>query len=103
MEDLATARISVAQMAQRVIHGVIAEDTGAQHDLALLKSILVSEGEDIVRQLGNNPPPAVVKRYRDATKISMRWLRNYTELNFRSLGSYTRADLAAIATDSDAI
>lgn len=103
MEDLATARISVAQMAQRVIHGVTAEDTGAQHDLALLKSILVSECEDIVRQLGNNPPPARMKRYRDATKIAMRWLRNYTELNFRSLGSYTRADLAAIAADSDAV
>ena len=103
MEDLATARISVAQMAQRVIHGVPSEDTGTQHDLPLLKSILTSECEDIIRQLGNNPPQAVVQRYRDATKISMRWLRNYTELDFRSLGSYTRADLAAIATDADAI
>lgn len=103
MEDLATARISVAQMAQRVIHGVQAEDTGVQHDLALLKRILVAEGEDIIRQLGNNPPQSMVQRYRDATKISMRWLRNYTELDFRSLGSYTRADLAAIAADADAI
>ena len=103
MEDLATARISVAQMAQRVIHGVPSEDTGTQHDLPLLKSILTSECEDIIRQLGNNPPQAAVQRYRDATKVSMRWLRNYTELDFRSLGSYTRADLAAIATDADAI
>ena len=103
MEDLATARISVAQMAQRVIHGVQAEDTGVQHDLALLQHILVTEGEDIIRQLGNNPPQSMVQRYRDATKISMRWLRNYTELDFRSLGSYTRADLAAIAADADAI
>ena len=103
MEDLATARISVAQMAQRVIHGVAAEDTCTQHDLPLLKSILASECEDIIRQLGNNPPQTVVQRYRDATMISMRWLRNYTELDFRSLGSYTRADLAAIATDADAI
>ena len=103
MEDLATARISVAQMAQRVIHEVQSEDTGAKHDLSLLRSILVSEGDDIIRQLGNNPPADIVERYRAATKISMQWLRNYTELNFRSLGSYTRADLAGIASAADAI
>lgn len=103
MEDLATARISVAQMAQRVIHSTLAEDTGAQHDLELLKTILTSETEDIIRQLGNNPPAATVQRYMDAAKISMRWLRNYTELNFRSLGSYSRSDLARIASDPDAI
>ena len=103
MEDLATARISVAQMAQRVIHRVQAEDTGAKHDLPLLKSILTAESEDIISQLGNNPPAATVQRYLDATKISMQWLRNYTELNFRSLGSYSRPDLAAIAGAPDAI
>ena len=27
----------------------------------------------------------------------MRWIKNYTELDFRSLGSYTRADLDRIA------
>ncbi len=103
MEDLATARISVAQMAQRVVHSTIAEDIGVAHDLSLLKSIMVDEGEDIIRLLGNNPPADAVQRYRDAVKISMRWLRNYTEFNFRSLGSYSRADLAAIASEPDAI
>ncbi len=103
MEDLATARISVAQMAQRVIHSTIAEDTGVAHDLSLLKSIIADEGEDIIRLLGNNPPADAVQRYRDAVKISMRWLRNYTEFNFKSLGSYSRADLAAIASEPEAI
>ncbi len=103
MEDLATARISVAQMAQRVIHGSVAEDTGAAHDLALLKSILVGECEDIVNLLGNNPNAATVQRYREATKVAMRWLRNYTELNFRSLGSYSRRELSEIASEADAI
>ena len=103
MEDLATARISVAQMAQRVIHSSMAEDTGTRHDLPLLKSILTSETEDIILQLGNNPPAVAVQRYRDAAKIAMRWLRNYTELNFRSLGSYSRSDLATIASQPDAI
>ena len=103
MEDLATARISVAQMAQRVVHEAQAEDTGAVHDMALLKSIIANEGEDIVQLLGKNPPAADVQRYRDAVKISMQWLKNYTEFNFRSLGSYSRSDLSAIAADEDAI
>lgn len=33
----------------------------------------------------------------------MRWIRNYTELDFRSLGSYTRADLDRIAESPDAV
>ena len=103
MEDLATARISVAQMAQRVIHEAQAEDTGASHDLALLKSIITDEGEDIIRLLGPNAPAPMVQRYQDAVKISMQWLKNYTEFNFRSLGSYSRPDLAAIAAAEDAI
>jgi hypothetical protein len=36
-------------------------------------------------------------RYRKALKIALRWIKNYTELDFRSLGSYTRADLDKIA------
>ena len=103
MEDLATARISVAQMAQRVIHEAQAEDTGATHDLSLLKSIIADEGEDIIRLLGPNAPTSAVKRYQDATKISMQWLKNYTEFNFRSLGSYSRTDLGQIAASEDAI
>jgi hypothetical protein len=29
-------------------------------------------------------------------KIALRWIKNYTELDFRSLGSYTRAELEKI-------
>jgi hypothetical protein len=32
----------------------------------------------------------------------MRWIKNYTDLDFRSLGSYTRAGLDAIAAAPDA-
>jgi hypothetical protein len=35
-------------------------------------------------------------------KIAMQWIKNYTELNFRSLGSYTIADLEAIAAAAEA-
>ena len=40
-------------------------------------------------------------RYRKAMKIAMRWIRNYTDLDFRSLGSYTHADLERIAALPD--
>ena len=33
----------------------------------------------------------------------MQWIKNYTAFDFRSLGSYTRDDLAAIAAAPDAI
>jgi len=32
----------------------------------------------------------------------MRWIKNYTELNFRSLGAYTRAELEQVAGGPDA-
>jgi hypothetical protein len=42
------------------------------------------------------------ERYRKAMKIAMRWIKNYTDLDFRSLGSYTHADLERIASLPDA-
>ncbi len=42
------------------------------------------------------------ERYRKAMKIAMRWIKNYTDLDFRSLGSYTYADLERIAGLPDA-
>jgi hypothetical protein len=42
------------------------------------------------------------ERYRKAVKMAMHWIKNYTELNFRSLGSYTVVDLEAIAAADDA-
>ena len=35
-------------------------------------------------------------RYQKAFKISLQWINNYVNLNFRSLGSYTRKDLDLI-------
>ncbi len=102
MEDLATARISVAQIAQRVIHSSTGEDSGQTHDLPLVKKIVHSEGEDIVRLLGPDASPDQVQRYRGAVKIALQWIKNYTEFNFRSLGSYSRPQLASIASEPDA-
>jgi malate synthase len=111
MEDLATGRMSVAQIAQRIRHGARdSRDPSQVHDFALVKDLLREEGEDILRRLqatirtdrDRAAYAEAEERYRKAVKIAMRWIKNYTELNFRSLGSYTTADLEAIATADEA-
>jgi malate synthase len=101
MEDLATGRMSVAQIAQRVRHrATTTEGPSATHDLPLVKRLLQEEVEDI---LGRRPKDAATQaRYRKSVKIAMRWIKNYTDLDFRSLGSYARADLDRIGAEPDA-
>lgn len=102
MEDLATGRMSVAQLAQRTRHRARTTDgPAAVHDAALVKRLLGEELQDILGRRPNDP--AVQERYRKATKIAMKWIKNYVDLDFRSLGSYTRADLDAIASAPDAL
>ncbi|HWN92515.1 MAG TPA: hypothetical protein VNQ15_13930, partial [Verrucomicrobiae bacterium] len=102
MEDLATGRMSVAQIAQRVRHHAKdSTDASRVHDLALVKRLLQEEVEDILR-LMKTKDAETEARYGKAVKVAMRWIRNYSELDFRSLGSYTRADLERISTAPDA-
>jgi malate synthase len=101
MEDLATGRMSVAQIAQRIRHR--ARSTGGPadvHDFAMVKRVLVEEVGDILRRRAKDP--AVQQRYRHAAKIALRWIKNYVDLDFRSLGSYPRPDLDRIAASPDA-
>jgi malate synthase len=113
MEDLATGRMSVAQLAQRILHRARTTDgPSAVHDVALVKRLLHEETADILERLRATVPPgdarataayaAAEDRYRKSVKIAMRWIENYVELDFRSLGSYTRADLDRIAAEPDA-
>ncbi|MBI1959727.1 MAG: hypothetical protein HYS36_10950 [Candidatus Rokubacteria bacterium] len=110
MEDLATGRMSVAQIAQRIRHRARTTDGAQVHDVPLVKRLLQEETEDILVRLkatvrddrGRAAYAEAEQRYRKAEKIAMRWIRNYTELDFRSLGSYTRADLDRIAAAPDA-
>jgi len=104
MEDLATGRMSTAQIAQRIIHAVVDSETGDKHDFALVKGLLNEQLEDILRlrKGADALDEATEQRYRDAVRVSMRWIKNYTELNFRSLGTYTRKDLAGVAAAPDA-
>jgi hypothetical protein len=99
MEDLATGRMSTAQIAQRVLHRV-PEDGGEVHDFALVKRLLQEETDDIIK-LGSLSGQAAA-RYRKAAKIAAHWIRNYTAFDFRSLGSYMRADLERIASGPEA-
>src|SRR5881398_2932284 len=77
MEDLATGRMSVAQIAQRIIHRARETRTGAQHDFALVKRLLNEELADI---LTRRQGAETQERYRKALKIAMRWIKNYTDL-----------------------
>jgi malate synthase len=101
MEDLATGRMSVAQIAQRIRHRARpTQGPGDAHDFALVKRLLREETDDILRL--TRPGPEVSARYRQAEKIALRWIKNYVDLDFRSLGSYSRAELEAIAAAPDA-
>ena len=102
MEDLATARISVAQTAQRVVLSAVCADTERSHDLALIKELTRSEGVDIIERLGNNADSATKARYRESEQIALGWIKRYTNFDFRSLGSYTRGELHTQGTGSDA-
>ena len=100
MEDLATGRMSVAQIAQRILHRARDSSTGQSHDFALVKRLLTEEFEDILAQLrtgagaahrpGQPASAEAQTRYRKAAKVAMRWIKDYTELDFRSLGSFRR-------------
>ena len=106
MEDLATGRMSVAQIAQRILHGVAdSADPSQRHDFALVKRLLQEGCEDIIVRLPDADSESqrqAAERYRKAYTIALRWIKNYTEFDFRSLGSYTRDELEAIAASSEA-
>ena len=102
MEDLATARISTGQIAQRIIHKSVSEDTEEEHNFKLVKEIIKDETKDIINLLGDNASDIQKTNYGKSSKIAMQWIKNYTEYEFRSLGSYTRDDLEKISNSPDA-
>ncbi len=107
MEDLATARISVAQIAQRIRHNAKDSDSGETHDFAMVKRLLQEELESTLElsrtsEMSPSESTSAEVRYRKSLKIALRWIKNYVELNFRSLGSYTRAHLDEIGLLPDA-
>jgi hypothetical protein len=67
----------------------------------MVKRLLQEEAEDILRLMPKKDAETEA-RYGKAVKVAMRWIKNYTDLDFRSLGSYTHADLERIAAAPDA-
>ena len=54
MEDLATARITTGQIAQRIIHKSFSEDTEEEHSFKLVKEIINDETRDIIDLIGDD-------------------------------------------------
>ena len=97
MEDLATARISVAQTAQRILHSAEDVDSGEMHDFGLIEGLVKQELGDILGlRSAAGADAAMIERYTKSAGIALHWIRSYTDLDFRSLGTYTRAELEAI-------
>ncbi len=86
MEDLATARISIAQTCQRILHNSASSDTNNIHDFNLVKKIFQSELRDILRLRKENSV-----NYERASKLGIDWLENYLNLNFEPLANYDRS------------
>ena len=107
MEDLATARISVGQVAQRILHHVSCQTTGVIHTPQVIKEMVDNATANILEirksQLKESDFIDTEIRYQIARKVCLKWIENYTELNFRSLGSYTQEELKRIGLEADAL
>src|SRR2546429_7711882 len=82
MEDLATGRMSVAQIAQRIRHHARDGQAGVAHDFALVKKLLQEELDDILSPRPRHPQGET--RYPPAMKGGLRRVQSYTEPNFPS-------------------
>ena len=85
MEDLATARISIGQTCQRVLHKSVSKDTNRIHDSKLVKNIFSSELKDILKYR-----PEKSYNYERAVKLGIDWFENYLNLDFKPLAYYDR-------------
>jgi hypothetical protein len=90
----------------RIRHKVKSKE-GIVHDASVVRKILADELTDILnirkREMNELEFAKAEKRYRQAFKISQRWIANYVNLDFRSLGSYSRSQLEKIAEEPDSL
>ena len=97
MEDLATGRMSVAQIAQRIRHAAKTSRAGRDPRRGAGEAAAPGGVRRHPAPDEDTATPRPTERYRKAVKIAQRWIKNYVDLDYRSLGSYTRADLERIA------
>ncbi|MBI21324.1 MAG: hypothetical protein CL780_03655, partial [Chloroflexi bacterium] len=98
MEDLATARMSVAQIAQRLIHETSCEDINQKHDPDFVEKLIIDECKSIITSQLKTTNTTSVDTYKKSLNIAIKWIKNYTEFNFRSLGSYSISELEEIGS-----
>ena len=107
IEDLATARISVGQVAQRILHHVSCQTTGVIHTPQVIKEMVDNATTNILEirksQLKESDFIDAKNRYQIARKVCLKWIQNYTDLYFRSLASYTQEELKRIGLEADAL
>lgn len=103
MEDLATARMSAAQIAQRVRHAARCADTGEQHTIGMVRDLMAGERLAACQhELHVEPTPEMAllrgqreERFRWAERIALRWIMRCIRGDFTSLAAWTRPELCA--------
>ena len=92
MEDLATARISAAQVAQRLRHSVRSQDTGRSHAPLLVRELMLEELRS-VRASRSADERSELEQCDIASGIAMAWIERMSDLDFTSLGAFSRDQL----------
>ena len=95
--------MSAAQIAQRIIHESKCEDINQKHDPSFVKTLLINECENIISSAGKNIKSSEITTYKKSLNIASKWIKNYTEFNFRSLGSYSISELDEIGSSEQSI
>lgn len=107
MEDLATFRMSVAQLAQRVRFNVIPSDAQDFHHYAMLRNLFQEKKAYMIEKyrpdyeagkISQADWDAGVKRMNACVEIALIWILNYAfRFDYTVLGSYSRAQLTMLA------
>lgn len=88
MDDLATYRMSVAAVAQRLRHKAVGAD-GIRHDIEMVTKLFEKERDAANRRTGSK----LESNYRLAAKVGLQWVKNYANLDYTALPAYTRQEL----------
>ena len=70
---------------------------------SFVKTLLINECENIISSAGKNIKSSEITSYKKSLNIASKWIKNYTEFNFRSLGSYSISELDEIGSSEQSI
>ena len=101
MDDLATYRMSVAAVAQRLRHEVVGAD-GIEHNLGMISELFTRERDGAILrwkirrdagQISDAEFANLEKNYHLAARIGLQWVEKYADLDFTPLPAFTRQEL----------